>query len=95
MLKINQTGKAKQDLLDIWNYIAEDNIVAADSVVDDVAAALNLVSQFPLSAQFVPHIAPDVRRISVGRYRIYFRTVESKIEVLRVLHERRQQVLNN
>ena len=95
MLSIQWTHAAEQDLLDIWNYIAADNVSAADRTVREIDSVLDLIVRFPMSAKPVPFINEDVLRIPVGRYRVYFRVAEESIEVLRILHERRQQKLDN
>ncbi len=89
MPQIKRTQRAKDDAIEIWVYIAQENEAAADKVIDRIDQRLKSLSFMPLSGTAMPFIAPDVRRTVVGRYSIYYRPVDDGIEVLRILHERR------
>lgn len=89
MPQIKRTHRAKNDAIEIWAYIAKENEAAADKVIDQIDQRLQSLSFMPLSGTAMPFIAPDIRRTVVGRYSIYYRAVKDGIEVLRILHERR------
>ncbi len=38
---------AQQDLTDLWEYIAEDNLEAADRLIDRLFAAFEKIAQMP------------------------------------------------
>lgn len=90
MPQIKRTSLAQNDAIEIWTYIANENEVAADKVIDQIDSRLKSLSFMPLSGTAMPYIAPNIRRSVVGRYSIYYRPIENGIEVLRILHERRQ-----
>ena len=94
MPKILRTSKAKQDAIEIWSYIGADSEEAADRVIDEIDQRLRSLSRFPHSGKAVPFIASGVCCSPVGRYVVYYRPIEDGIEVLRILHERRQQRLD-
>jgi toxin ParE1/3/4 len=43
MTRVVLTDAAKQDLLDVWLYIAADNLGAADRLLDEIDETLRLV----------------------------------------------------
>lgn len=90
MPRIERTSRAKTDAVEIWAYIAEDNVTAADDLIDQIESRLAGLARMPESAEGVPYIAPDVRRSSVGNYVIYYRPIDDGIQLLRILHGARQ-----
>ena len=86
---VKRTQLANDDAISIWTYIAQENEVAADKVIDQIDERIKSLSLMPLSGVVMPFISPEVRRALAGRYSIYYRPVEGGIEVLRILHERR------
>ena len=79
------------DLDEIWEYIAEGNIDAADGVVDDIFAALRAL----VAAPHIGHRRPDLTarplRFHVVRdaYLIAYAPDESPLWVVAVFHGRR------
>ena len=77
---------ARKDLDEIWLYIAEDNIEAADRFIRA------LVSRFPLLASRMQlgrerkDLGESLRSHPVGNYIIFYRSMPSGIEIVRVLH---------
>ena len=90
MPRIRKCSRAETDVLEIWCYMAQDNIDAADRVIAEFDARLKTIAQMPHSAESVDWIAEGVRRSTVGAYTIYYRPIEDGIEVIRVLHGARQ-----
>lgn len=90
MPQIKRTPLARNDAIEIWAFIAKDDEAAADKVIAEIDRRLKSLAIMPLSGQAMPFIRPNIRRSAVGRYLIYYRPVDDGIEVLRILHERRQ-----
>ena len=40
--------RAADDLIELWGYIADDNVARADAFIDDVDAKLNLLAEQPM-----------------------------------------------
>ena len=81
---------AKTDLLEIWEHIAEDNPAAADRVLDQIWEGFRVIARFPLGGTARPELAPDLRSYSVRKtYVIFFRPVPDGVQIVRVLHGRR------
>ena len=78
---------AKADLLDIAEFIARDNPIAAREWVDAVRQRCHLLSQHPLMGESRPGFGvAGCRSISVGLYVIFFRPSASGVEIARILH---------
>ena len=78
---------AEADLLDIVEFIARDNPIAAREWVDAVRQRCHLLSQHPLMGESRPGFGvAGCRSISVGLYVIFFRPSASGVEIARILH---------
>ena len=73
-----------------WDYIARNNPAAADRLIDAIhkAAPCQHV-RFPESGRARREFGADVRSFVVSPYVIFYRPTEGTIQVLRVLHGRR------
>jgi toxin ParE1/3/4 len=86
---VRETRTAKQDRTEIWLYIANDSISAADKVIDDILAVSGRLGEFPESAQPRPDLGPDIHAAPLGSYTIFCRLEPQVVRVLRVLHAAR------
>jgi toxin ParE1/3/4 len=89
-MRIDWAGPAINDLRSLRAYIARDNTAAADRQVDRILIAVAGLARFPESGR--PGRRPETRELVVGRtpYLVAYRLNGDRIEVLRVLHSRRQ-----
>ena len=87
-----RTRRARQDLIEIWSYIAADNQGAADKLLDRIDMALNNLTGNPGLGVSRPAFGTGVRQFSVGAYTIFYRPTSAGIQVLRVLHSARRIV---
>ena len=90
MLPIIRTNRADEDLIEIWSYIAIDNISAADRVLDAIEARWDNLARHPYSGVARDDIAPGIRHLVSGEYLTLYRLSGSAIEIVRVLHGRRK-----
>ncbi|MGR9270977.1 type II toxin-antitoxin system RelE/ParE family toxin (plasmid) [Rhizobium leguminosarum] len=90
MLPIIRTNRADEDLIEIWSYIAIDNISAADRVLDAIEARWDNLARHPYSGVARDDIAPGIRHLVSGEYLTLYRLSGSAIEIARVLHGRRK-----
>ncbi|MGA9622876.1 MAG: type II toxin-antitoxin system RelE/ParE family toxin [Bryobacteraceae bacterium] len=94
------TPDAVADLDDIWRFIASDNRAAADRVEEAIFAACEALARNPLQG----HIRPDLTKLPVRfwtlpshpNYMVVYRPETSPLQVLRVLHGKRniRRILN-
>lgn len=90
MHSIIRTDRADEDLIDIWSYIAANNISAADRVLDAIEARWDNLARHPYSGVARDDIAPGIRHLVSGEYLTLYRLSGSAIEIIRVLHGRRK-----
>lgn len=77
---------ARHDLLDIWEYIAEDSLDAADRVRDDLYAAMRKLAAMPSLGHLREDLVDEPLRFwRVHRYLIIYRAESRPIEIVRVL----------
>ena len=84
------TLRAEQDIGDIWDYIAGDNIDAADRVLDAIDKALHRLAKNPGIGHFREDLADRRHRFwLVYSYLIVYRFEPVPVQVIRVLHAAR------
>jgi len=83
---------ARLDLLEIRDYIAQDNPAAANETMARFATAFALLAAFPSMGRRSKKRA-RLRRHVVRGYVIYYETFQRKgfIKILRILHGARRQ----
>jgi toxin ParE1/3/4 len=81
--------RAKSDLVEIWDYIADDSEARADTFIDRIDQKFRTLAQRPLIGRLRDELAADLRSFSVGRYVIYYRPLSNGVEIVRVLHSAR------
>lgn len=86
MARINRTSQAERDLQGIWDYIASDNMEAADAMVRKIETRLQSYADWPLSGVSREELGAGVRSFSVGNYMVYYRPMPDGIKLLRVFH---------
>jgi toxin ParE1/3/4 len=76
---------------EIGGWIAAERPQVARALVEDLFAAVERLSRFPLSGREVPEIQqPEIREIIFKQYRIIYKTHSSTIEILTVRHSRQE-----
>ncbi|BDI32697.1 hypothetical protein CCAX7_47480 [Capsulimonas corticalis] len=95
MLPILRSERAKSDILDIWLYIAErENPEIADRFLAKLYLAIERIATFPQAGPVCSHIYPDIRRSIYGSYLIYYLVHSDHIEIARILHGSRDQMID-
>lgn len=84
------TPSAKRDVNDIWDYIANDNIKAADRVVDALESAMVKLAKNPGVGHWREELADQRHRfLLVYSYLIVYRHEAKPLQIVRVLHAAR------
>jgi toxin ParE1/3/4 len=89
MPRIRRRPLAGADIGEIWDYIAEDSMVAADARLDRLDAKLRLLASQALMGRAREQLAAGVRSLPFGRYVIFYLPLHDGIDVVRVLHSAR------
>ena len=91
MAQIIWTEPALSDLNEITEYIALDNITAAQGLVKKVFAKTERLEEFPESGRVPPELKGNrYREIIVGPCRIFYRIEKNEIYILYVMRGERQ-----
>ena len=81
---------AQQDLRDIWRGLAEySGLDFADRSLATIESKFQLLAQFPRSGRVRDDLLIDLRSYPAGDFIIFYRILEPTVEVVRVLHGRR------
>jgi toxin ParE1/3/4 len=81
---------ADADMLAVWEYIAQDNIPAADRMIDCFTATFERIAQFPESGERYEHAKGEFRIVVVAPYLIFYRIAGDNVDIVRVLHSARR-----
>ena len=82
--------EARRDLLDIWAYytdVASSDV--AERLLHDIDKAALTLLRHPMSGRPRNDIAPSIRSRLVRPYAVLYRAVDTGVEIVRVLHTRR------
>jgi toxin ParE1/3/4 len=78
--------RAELDLLDLWDYIADDSIDRADAFLDRIEVKLQTLAQNPGLGRRCEELLVGLQSFPVGSYVVFYRVIENGIEVIRILH---------
>jgi toxin ParE1/3/4 len=81
-----RTARAEEDLIEIWNYIAPDNLVAADRVLDRIETVCERLAENPRMGPARPDLAQGLRYFVSGSYLVIYREAPGGVEIVRVVH---------
>ena len=91
--KPTRRPQAREDVLDIWQFIALDNETAATNLLRRFDRTIQMLADNPLAGRERPELATDIRSFPVGHYVIFYQpTRGGGIDVVRVLHGSRDIV---
>ncbi len=90
MPKLTFTETAQADLLQAWLYVADENLAAADGVLEAIAHDAGVLLHQPLMGRARPEFGRLVRSWPTSTpYILYYVSEKTGITVLRVLHHAR------
>ncbi|MBV8747663.1 MAG: type II toxin-antitoxin system RelE/ParE family toxin [Xanthobacteraceae bacterium] len=81
--------RAREDLREIWNYTADRwDDDQADRYVRQLHRAVELIAMNPERGRSYEHVRRGYRMFPAGAHMIFFRQVQDRINIVRVLHQR-------
>jgi toxin ParE1/3/4 len=83
------TPRADRDLDSIWAFITPDNPRAADAMIDRLTDTFDMLLTMPQAGRLRQEFREKLRSFAVENYVIFYRTVSEGIDILRVVHGRR------
>lgn len=87
---VKWTDHAKVQLRHIHDYIAQDSAIYAKRVTQALVSKSLQMEEYPLTGKVVAELKDDsVREVSLYSYRILYEIKSDHLEVLAVIHKRR------
>ena len=86
MAQYSHLLQAQKDLLEIWQYIAQDNPDAADKILDRIDKKCRALADYPYMGREREDIHLGLYSFPVNNYVIFYRPAGDGIEIVRVLH---------
>jgi addiction module RelE/StbE family toxin len=91
VIRLVWTRPALEDVQEIRSYIARDSRRYARIVAQRLVAAVERLTEHPLSGRVVPEIGQStIREVIEPPYRIVYRVRAELLEVVAVVHSARQ-----
>ncbi len=76
---------ARQDLSDIFDYIAQDKPIAAANWIDTIEQKCRLLASTPELGEERHEYGAAIRSSLVGRYVLFYKPSDKGIEILRII----------
>ncbi len=89
MRTVKVAAAAKEDLLEIWAYVAERNTEAASKLIKEINGKFAFLRDFPQMGREQDRLLVNLRSFVVKDYFIFYQPFDDGIEILRVLHSSR------
>ena len=89
MTDIQWSALARADLLDIVDYISDDNPIAALEVLEDIQSKSDQLSDFPKSGR-LGRVEGTRELVVLANYIVIYREEALTTRILRVLHAAQQ-----
>ncbi len=86
--KFRKLPQADLDLDSIWNFIAADDVQAAERQVDRIGKIFQMLVENPLAGRERPELRKDLRSFPVGSYVVFYVPLPDGVEVIRVMNGR-------
>ena len=83
--KLVLSDQAKDDLVEIWLYIAADAPSAADNFIDYLHEQCGHLCSNPQIGRKRDELALGIRSFPVKRYLVFYRVASDTLEIARVL----------
>lgn len=93
--RIRYSDKFADDIDEIWFYIAQDDVEAADRLIDSFERIYDILAENPYIGRTHYELRHDLRYFPYGSYIIFYFPTNYGVEIYRVLHAARdvEQIL--
>jgi toxin ParE1/3/4 len=89
LANIFKRPRAKADLAEIWDYIADDSEDRADAFIETISKKMTILAENPDIGRARGELGQNIRSFPMGRYIIFYLPIQGGIDVVRVLHAAR------
>jgi toxin ParE1/3/4 len=90
MARIIRAKAARADAAEIWAYIAQDNLSAADHLSESFDDLFEKLADLPYMGRKAEELAPSLYCISHGSFLIFYRPFQDGVQIVRILHGARE-----
>jgi toxin ParE1/3/4 len=80
---------AEEDLEEIWSFVAERDVEAADRLIDEITSRFDHLLAYPEAGRARHELLVNLRSLPVKRYVIFYQPTDEGVEIFRVLHSSR------
>jgi toxin ParE1/3/4 len=77
---------AEEDLEEIWNFVAERDVEAANRLIDEITGRFDHLLAYPEAGRARHDLLVNLRSLPVKRYVIFYQSMDDGVEIFRVLH---------
>ncbi|HEY3813560.1 MAG TPA: type II toxin-antitoxin system RelE/ParE family toxin [Caulobacteraceae bacterium] len=86
MATFTRSARAEEDLIDIWTFIAQDSLTAADQVLDRIDEVCTRLAEQPRMGRSRNDLADGLRYFITGAYLVLYRVAGGGVQIVRVVH---------
>src|SRR5260221_10237200 len=86
MARVRRTAAARLDYLQIFLFIGEKNLSAAETLLRTFDEKLQMLAKNPGMGPARPDLGLALRSYPVGKYLLIYRSVKGGIELVRAVH---------
>jgi toxin ParE1/3/4 len=84
--RVTFTARAREDLIEIWLYVATRHSEAvADRVHDSIQQSCRLLEDHPRLGRARPEIHPEARSLVIERWLALYRLTEGGAQIVRIV----------
>jgi toxin ParE1/3/4 len=80
------SDEAREDMAEIWSYIAADSEDAANRLVATFHDRFEALADNPMMGRSRSELLPNLRSFPAGSYLIFYHPIEDGVEILHVIH---------
>ena len=89
MIRLVLRPAARQEMVDIWLYTADQwGVDQADKYIRRIEIEIQSVLEFPAKGSPVPGMPNQYRKLPSGSHRIVYRHAGEELIVVRIIHEK-------
>jgi toxin ParE1/3/4 len=86
LARFTRTARAEEDLIEIWTYVAQDSLGAADRLLDRLDHVCALLADNPRMGPARPELADGMRYFPAGTHLVLYREARDGVEIVRIVH---------
>ena len=88
-MEVNLDRKARQDLADIWDFLAVSSERIANDCIDRITERCHPLADFPKMGIDRSDISPGARMLVVERWLVFYRVSFDEVRIVRIVDSTR------